>query len=62
MTQNTDLQSNKPVIFLAFANDRVEGGAYLRNLPVELEGIRPELRDKKYGRPSFAEANLLSFA
>jgi len=36
----------KPVIFLAFAQDRVEGGAYLRNLPSELDGIRPELWDK----------------
>ena len=29
-----------PVIFLAFANDRAEGGSYLRNLPLELDGIR----------------------
>ncbi|MGB0524208.1 MAG: hypothetical protein ACPGJS_14665 [Flammeovirgaceae bacterium] len=30
----------KPVIFLAFANDRVDNTAYLRNLPKELAGIR----------------------
>ena len=30
----------KPVIFLAFANDR---GYNLRNLPVEVRGIRAEL-------------------
>ncbi|MEK7728077.1 MAG: hypothetical protein AAB354_06645 [candidate division KSB1 bacterium] len=35
---------NKPVIFLAFANDRTEGGAYLRNLPIELDGIRKALQ------------------
>ena len=36
--------SDKPVIFLAFAQDRVEGGAYLRNLPIELDGIRKALQ------------------
>ncbi|KAA0231894.1 CHAT domain-containing protein [candidate division KSB1 bacterium] len=36
--------SDKPVIFLAFAQDRVEGGAYLRNLPTELDGIRKALQ------------------
>ncbi|MGB0523527.1 MAG: CHAT domain-containing protein [Flammeovirgaceae bacterium] len=35
--------SNKPVVFLAFANDRVEDAAYLRNLPKELGGIREAL-------------------
>ncbi len=30
----------RPVIFLAFAQDRNEGGTYLRNLPLELDGIR----------------------
>ncbi len=34
----------KPVIFLAFAQDRVEGGEYLRNLPVELDGVRKALQ------------------
>ena len=34
---------NKPVIFLAFANDRVDDAAYLRNLPKELDGIRKAL-------------------
>lgn len=32
-----------PVIFLAFANDKVETARYLRNLPKELEGIRKSL-------------------
>ena len=32
-----------PVIFLAFANDRVDDAAYLRNLPKELDGIRKSL-------------------
>lgn len=35
--------SQKPVIFLAFANDRVDDAAYLRNLPKELDGIRNSL-------------------
>lgn len=35
---------NKPVIFLAFAQDRVEGGTYLRNLPIEQDGIRKALQ------------------
>ncbi len=34
----------KPVIFLALAQDRTEGGAYLRNLPLELDGIRKALQ------------------
>jgi hypothetical protein len=33
----------KPVIFLAFANDREDNARYLRNLPLELEGIRKSL-------------------
>jgi WD40 repeat protein len=37
----------KPVIFLAFANDRVDYAAYLRNLPKELRGIREELEKAK---------------
>ena len=43
MTGNTDHLTQKPVIFLAFANDRMDGAAYLRNLPVELRGIREAL-------------------
>ncbi|NIM13963.1 MAG: CHAT domain-containing protein, partial [Candidatus Aminicenantes bacterium] len=39
--------NQKPVIFLAFANDRVREGAYLRNLPEELRGIRNELDKAK---------------
>ncbi|MGB0524349.1 MAG: AAA family ATPase [Flammeovirgaceae bacterium] len=35
--------TNRPVIFLAFANDRVDDAAYLRNLPKELDGIRKAL-------------------
>lgn len=34
---------NKPVIFLAFANDRVDNVRYLRNLPKELDEIRKSL-------------------
>lgn len=33
----------KPVIFLAFANDRQDNARYLRNLPFELDGIRKSL-------------------
>lgn len=39
-----DQSTNRPVIFLAFANDRVDDAAYLRNLPKELGGIRDALR------------------
>jgi hypothetical protein len=42
--------NQKPIIFLAFANDRVDNVAYLRNLPKELRGIREELdKAKKAG-------------
>jgi len=34
----------KPVIFLAFANDKVDNTRYLRNLPLELDGIRKALQ------------------
>ena len=44
MAQNINHQFTKPVIFVAFAQDRVEGGAYLRNLPTELDGIRKALQ------------------
>jgi hypothetical protein len=37
------ISDSKPVIFLAFANDRVDDAAYLRNLPKELDGIRKAL-------------------
>jgi Effector-associated domain 7 len=33
----------KPVIFLAFANDKEDNARYLRNLPLELDGIRKTL-------------------
>jgi hypothetical protein len=33
----------KPIIFLAFANDRVDNARYLRNLPKELDEIRKAL-------------------
>jgi WD40 repeat protein len=46
--ENINQQSRqKPVIFLAFANDRVDYAAYLRNLPKELRGIRDELEEAK---------------
>src|SRR4051794_731645 len=35
----------RPVLFLAFANDRAEGGRYLRNLPRELRKVRAALAD-----------------
>jgi hypothetical protein len=34
------MPQQKPVIFLAFANDRVNYATYLRNLPTEHRGIR----------------------
>lgn len=37
----------KPVIFLAFANDRDDREHYLRNLPVELRAIRAELESNR---------------
>ena len=33
----------RPVLYLAFANDRQDGARYLRNLPAELRGIRAAL-------------------
>lgn len=38
-----DVPFNRPVMFLAFAQDRVPGSTYLRNLPFELDGIRKAL-------------------
>ncbi|MBK6480567.1 MAG: hypothetical protein IPF93_20545 [Saprospiraceae bacterium] len=35
--------SFKPVIFLAFANDKVDNALYLRNLSAEMHGIRGAL-------------------
>jgi hypothetical protein len=32
-----------PVIFLTFANDKIDDALYLRNLPKELHGIRMAL-------------------
>ena len=37
----------KPIIFLAFANDRVDTARYLRDLPAELAGIRDALQKAK---------------
>jgi WD40 repeat protein len=37
----------RSVIFLAFANDRGDGGRYLRNLPEELRRVREELEKPK---------------
>jgi hypothetical protein len=39
--------TQKPVIFLAFANDRVDDVAYLRNLSQELRGIREALEEAR---------------
>lgn len=35
---------SKPVVFLAFANDKQNDALYLRNLPVELHGLRQALQ------------------
>jgi WD40 repeat protein len=45
MTQEIEhrINNHKPVIFLAFANDRMDKGSYLRNLPQEQRGIREVL-------------------
>jgi WD40 repeat protein len=43
MKKTNDHIKQKPVIFLAFANDRVDDSAYLRNLPKEHRGIREAL-------------------
>lgn len=40
-------EKSQPVLFLAFAQDRVAGGAYLRNLPEELRQIRAALESAK---------------
>ncbi len=37
------MKNKKPVIFLAFANDKEDDALYLRNLPKELHGIRNAL-------------------
>jgi len=34
---------NKPIIFFAFANDKVDEAAYLRNLSAEMHGVRKAL-------------------
>ena len=36
--------ATKPVIFFAFANDRVDNAMYLRNLPKELHGLRDAMQ------------------
>jgi len=41
------MEKNKPVIFLAFANDRDDTVRYLRNLPAELRQIREVLESAK---------------
>ncbi|MEL6193069.1 MAG: AAA family ATPase [Bacteroidota bacterium] len=35
--------ASKPVIFLGFANDKVDDAQYLRNLPLEMDGVRKSL-------------------
>jgi len=47
MCKINDQLRQKPVIFLAFANDRVDNAAYLRNLPKELREIRGALEEAK---------------
>jgi WD40 repeat protein len=42
MMQNR-ANKQKPVIFLAFANDKEDNARYLRNLPKELDGLRKAL-------------------
>lgn len=37
--------TQKPIIFLAFANDKTEDGVYLRNLSKEMHGIREVLNE-----------------
>ena len=37
------MKTKLPVIFLTFANDKVDDALYLRNLPKELHGIRTAL-------------------
>lgn len=44
MPSTANQPANQPVIFLAFANDRVDNTAYLRNLPIEMDGIRKALQ------------------
>lgn len=38
-----EVHKQKPVIFLAFANDKEDNARYLRNLPKELDGLRKAL-------------------
>jgi WD40 repeat protein len=40
-------ENHKPIIFLAFANDRDDGVKYLRNLPEELRQVRAALEKAK---------------
>jgi WD40 repeat protein len=39
----SEFAKQKPVIFLAFANDKEDNARYLRNLPKELDGLRKAL-------------------
>jgi len=47
MSEMNNRFKQKPVIFLAFANDRVDKEGYLRSLPIEMRGIREELGEGK---------------
>jgi hypothetical protein len=38
------MKTQKPVVFLTFANDKVDNAKYLRNLPLELHNIRAALQ------------------
>ena len=47
MGKNNHSLEQKPLVFLAFANDRVNSARYLRNLPEEQRGIRNALEKAK---------------
>jgi WD40 repeat protein len=47
MTKRNNSLSQKPVIFLAFANDRVDSAGYLRNIAKEQREIRKALEKAK---------------
>ena len=49
-------EANKPVIFLAFANDRDDRARYLRNLAEEARQVRTVLAAGRAARPLRAGA------
>ena len=58
MAPSTDTKPNKPVIFLAFANDLTVGGQYLHNLRNEHMGFRNALQ--KARQEGLCELEVLS--